>query len=71
MKKIVLAFGAVALLAMFSLTSCNKLCTCDTWLDGEIISTRTDVEPNAGGKCSDMTKLDIDNDDHKTGLECE
>lgn len=65
MKKVVLALAVVAMAAGF--VSCNKKCTCKTWLAGQVVSTQEDVEVD--GKCSDQNRITSSNP--KTGYECE
>lgn len=67
MKKIVLALAAVAVVACFSLTSCNKKCECKTYVAGVVAST-TEVEVESGKKCKDYTILV--SEDPKYGQEC-
>lgn len=69
MKKIVLALAAIAMVAMFTV-SCNKTCTCKTYLGGTVITTTEDVEVESGKKCSDMNTYVTDNSGNKTGMEC-
>ena len=70
MKKIVLAFAAIAMLAMFT-TSCNKKCTCKTYLAGVVMTTTEDVEIESGKKCKDMGTIYSDDEgNNKTGVEC-
>ena len=66
MKKTLLALSILATVAMFS--SCNKHCTCKTYLNGTVISTTEDIEVESGKKCSDMNALITT--DPKTGVEC-
>ena len=49
MKKLFLAMGVVAMVAMFS--SCSKTCTCKQTLNGEVMNTTT---METKGKCSDL-----------------
>lgn len=69
MKKIVLAIAAVAMVASFA--SCNKKCTCKTYLNGVVVSTSEDVELDKDSykKCSDMNSITTINN-KKNGLEC-
>jgi len=70
MKKIVLALAAVAMVAMFT-TSCNKKCTCKTYLNGVVMTTSEDVELDKDSykKCSDMNTI-VTVSDKKNGMEC-
>lgn len=69
MKKIVLAIAAVAMVAC--LASCNKKCTCKTYIGGVVMSTAEDVELDKDSykKCSDMNTVAMINGT-KNGLEC-
>ena len=61
MKKIVLALAAIAMIGLFT-TSCNKKCTCKTYLNGVVMTTSEDVELDKDSykKCSDMnTELSV------------
>lgn len=71
MKKVVLALAAVAVVACFSLTSCNKKCTCKTYVLGVVTSTTEDVELDKDSykKCSDMNTI-VTLDGKKNGMEC-
>ena len=68
MKKVILAIAAIAVVVCFSFTSCKKTCTCKSYLDGEVVSTREDVDPQ-GKKCSEFGEV-IESNGKKTGLEC-
>lgn len=70
MKKIVLALAAIAMVAMFT-TSCNKKCTCKTYLNGVVMTTSEDVELDKDSykKCSDMNTI-VTVSDKKNGMEC-
>ena len=70
MKKIVLALAVIATVACFS--SCNKKCTCKTYLMGVVQSTTEDVELDKDSykKCSDMNSITTI-DGKKNGLECQ
>lgn len=65
MKKIVLAIAVVALTAGF--VSCNKKCTCKTYVGGVVTATQEDVETD--GKCADLNNIVATNP--TTGVECE
>ena len=67
MKKVVLALAAIAVVACFSLTSCNKKCECKTYAAG-IVATTSEIEVESGKKCKDYTRLVTE--DPKTGVEC-
>ena len=68
MKKVLLALAAIAVVACFS--SCNKHCTCKTYVAGVVTQTAEDVELDKDSKkCSDMTIIAVA--DPKTGVECE
>lgn len=66
MKKIVLALAVIATVACFS--SCNKKCTCKTYVAGVVTLTEEDVEVDKDKKCKDYTA--IITEDPKTGIEC-
>lgn len=70
MKKIVLALAAIAMVAMFT-TSCNKKCTCKTYLNGVVMTTSEDVELDKDSykKCSDMNTI-VTVSEKKNGMEC-
>lgn len=70
MKKALVLFAAVAFLAAAT-TSCNKHCTCKTYLNGVVTSTTEDVELDKDSykKCSEMNTLTTVAD-KKNGLEC-
>jgi len=70
MKKIVLALAAIATVACF--TSCNKHCTCKTYVAGVVTSTTEDVEldKDSYSKCSDMNTV-VEINGTKNGIECE
>lgn len=44
MKKVVLALAAVAVVACFSLTSCNKKCTCKATVLGVTTETEQTID---------------------------
>ncbi len=57
MKKVLIAMAVVAMAASFA--SCNKTCTCSTYVNGEIVENLTvndiDISDNDQiKKCSDM-----------------
>ena len=66
MKKIVLALAVIATVACFS--SCNKKCTCKTYVAGVVTATDEDIEIDKDKKCKDYTA--IITEDPKTGVEC-
>ena len=68
MKKVVLALAAIAVVACFTFTSCNKKCTCKTYAAGVVTVTQEDMEIDKDKKCSDYTALV--STDPKTGVEC-
>lgn len=69
MKKVVLALAAVAMVAC--LASCNKNCTCKTYVAGVVVSTQEDIEIESGKKCADMgTIFSDDEGNNKTGVQC-
>ncbi len=70
MKKIVLALAVIATVACFS--SCNKHCTCKTYVAGVVTTTTEDVEldKDTYKKCSDMNTI-VTVAGTKNGLECE
>ena len=69
MKKILLAVAAIAMVGMFTV-SCNKNCTCKTYLNGTVIRTTEDIEVESGKKCKDMDSYVTSDDGLKTGTEC-
>lgn len=68
MKKVLLALAAIAVVACFS--SCNKHCTCKTYVAGVVTVTNEDVELDKDSykKCSDMNTIVVE--EPKTGVEC-
>ncbi len=54
MKKALCVLAAVAMVAVFA-TSCNKTCTCETYLNGKVVSSTTMENPDKKQKCSDYT----------------
>ena len=55
MKKVFLALAAIAIIATVS--SCNKTCTCTTYVNGNEVSTVDDIDISENDhikKCSDM-----------------
>lgn len=70
MKKVFLALAAIA--AVACMTSCNKTCTCKTYVMGVVATTTEDVELDKDSykKCSDMNTV-VMVGDKKNGLECE
>lgn len=70
MKKVFLALAAIA--AVACMTSCNKTCTCKTYVMGVVATTTEDVELDKDSykKCSDMNTV-VTIADKKNGLECE
>lgn len=58
------------MVAMFT-TSCNKKCTCKTYLNGVVMTTSEDVELDKDSykKCSDMNTI-VTVSDKKNGMEC-
>ena len=70
MKKVVLALAAVAVVACFSLTSCNKKCTCKTYVMGVVATTEeVELDKDSYKKCSDMNTI-VNVGDKKNGIEC-
>ena len=71
MKKVLVILAAAGLL--FAMSSCDKTCTCKTFLAGNVI-TENEVELDKDNtnvkKCSDMNTYVTDGDGNKTGLEC-
>ena len=69
MKKVVLALAVIATVACFS--SCNKKCTCRTYVTGTVQKTEEIVlDKEQYKKCSDMTAT-VGEGQLKTGYECE
>ena len=69
MKKIVLALAVIATVACFS--SCNKKCTCRTYVAGSVQKTEEIVlDKEQYNKCADMTAT-VGEGQLKTGYECE
>lgn len=68
MKKVVFTLAAIAVVVCFSFTSCKKTCTCTTYLDGDVLSTREDVDPE-GKSCSELNTV-FTVSGKKTGMEC-
>lgn len=54
MKKVFCVLAAVAMVAVFA-TSCKKNCTCETYVNGKVVSTTTTENPDKNQKCSDYT----------------
>ncbi|MCQ2286595.1 MAG: hypothetical protein MJZ76_06950 [Bacteroidales bacterium] len=54
MKKVLCVLATVALVAVFA-TSCNKNCTCETYVNGKVVATTTSENPDKNKKCSDYT----------------
>lgn len=68
MKKLILVFAVVAMVAAFS--SCSKTCTCKTYAGGQLMRTDENIELSGSAKkCSDLTQISLANP--KTGIECE
>lgn len=67
MKKLFCILAACFLVAAIS-TSCKKTCTCETYLNGEVVLTKDlDLDKDLYKKCSDMnTYIDA----VKSGLKC-
>ncbi len=72
MKKLLVVLAAASLL--FAMSSCNKTCTCKTFLAGNVVATAEDVELDKENtnikKCSDMNTYVTDDNGNKTGVEC-
>lgn len=68
MKKVVLGLAAIATVACMA--SCNKVCTCKTYLAGIVTATVEEIEldKDTYKSCSDLTDIQIENP--KTGVEC-
>ena len=60
---------AIALIGALALSSCNKNCTCKTYVDGQVKLTVEDFEPAEGKKCADYTTV-VEVNDKKNGVEC-
>ena len=67
MKKLLIVLAAAGM--MFAMSSCDKNCTCKTYVDGEVKVTVDDVDPGEDHKCSDMNTV-IEINDKKNGVEC-
>ncbi|MBQ2574562.1 MAG: hypothetical protein IKO34_03255 [Bacteroidales bacterium] len=71
MKKLLVVLAAAGLL--FAMSSCDKTCTCKSFLGGNVV-TESEVELDKDNtnikKCSDMNTYVTDNNGNKTGLEC-
>ncbi len=71
MKKLLVVLAAVAML--FAMSSCDKKCTCKTFLGGNVVKeaeVELDKENTNIKKCSDMNTYVTDNNGNKTGIEC-
>ena len=70
MKKVFLALAVIATVAC--MTSCNKKCTCRTYVAGVVATTTEDVEldKDTYSKCSDMNTV-VTVAGTKNGIECE
>lgn len=69
MKKLFLILGLCATIAMLG-TSCNKSCTCKTYLNGQVtLTTEVNLDDVPYDKCSDMDNF-IEVDGNITGLQC-
>lgn len=71
MKKIVLALAVIATVACFS--SCTKMCTCKTYVFGNVQENLTEeIELNTEkfSKCSEMNTV-VTVAGIKNGVECE
>lgn len=69
MKKMILSLAAIA--AMAGLCSCNPTCTCKTYANGVVVSTKEDVELDKDSykKCSEMNTI-ATLAGKKNGVEC-
>lgn len=67
MKKVLVILAAAGFL--FAMSSCNKNCTCKTYVDGELKLTVEDFEPAEGKKCADYNTI-IEINGKKSGVEC-
>ncbi len=69
MKKVIFFFSIVLMVAFFS--SCEKTCTCKTYVNGEVKATVEDVELDKDNfsKCSDMDSY-VELDSEKNGTKC-
>jgi len=67
MKKVLVILAAAGFL--FAMSSCNKTCTCKTYVDGQVKLTVEDFEPAEGKKCADYTTV-VEVNDKKNGVEC-
>lgn len=71
MKKLLVVLAAAGML--FAMSSCDKTCTCKTFLVGNVVTeyeVELDKENTNIKKCSDMNTYGTDNNGNKTGLEC-
>ncbi len=70
MKKIACIAAACLMVAGLS-TSCNKVCTCKTYVLGVVATTTENVELDKDSykKCSDMNTVVLIGD-KKNGIEC-
>lgn len=67
MKKVLVILAAAGFL--FAMSSCNKNCTCKTYVDGQVKLTVEDFEPDEGKKCADYNTV-VEVNDKKNGVEC-
>lgn len=71
MKKVLVILAAAAM--MFAMTSCDKTCTCKTYVAGNVVATVEDVTLDKDNenikKCSDMNTV-VTVNDMKNGIEC-
>lgn len=71
MKKVLFAIATVA--CVFAMTSCDKKCTCKTWLNGNVIAeAEYTIDKNSDKHCSDYATQAVieDGNGNKTGVEC-
>lgn len=68
MKKVFLTLAVVAFVA--SLASCNKTCTCATWVNGSQVGTAQEFELQ-DGSCEDLIQHLPVTTEPKNGVFCE
>jgi len=68
MKKVMLTLAVVAFVA--AMTSCNKTCTCTTYVGGLSSTSEVELETLNADKCSDVNTV-MTVEGIKSGMECE
>lgn len=68
MKKVFLSLAAIA--AVACMASCNKVCTCETYAAGVLISTEEDIvlDKDSYNSCDELSAIVIESP--KTGIKC-